>query len=396
MSRVLFLYERDMPTVSITRTQFINLSFKYNFNVGFQYITEITPKNIDETDILVLIRPNDVLSWRIAKKACAAGCTVAVLCDDDLLNLPADTATVPWRKAGLKRTLQNAHAVISSSQYIREKYICLTIDKRKVRIDTVVTPEEVQRARELLKRPKKDSVKIVYAGAPSHVALFDRYIRPVIPELIARYGKGISFTFVGVRPDLSEFEEKTDITYVNGMPLAEYRKYMSEQNFDVGLAPLNNDNFSKCKYFNKFLEYSLQGVVGVYSNLEPYTYVVRHQENGFLTDNGADNWLNALEEAIDDQQQRQCCLGNALNLLEQKFTEEQIFAQLLEDLPELHCYKKSGSPCKGWGVGKLIYWLSRPFDLMYLSWFQLSTSGVNGFIQKIKTHLRERNAYKRK
>ena len=143
-------------------------------------------------------------------------------------------------------------------------------------------------------------------------------------------------------------------------------------------------------------KYSLQGVVGVYSNLEPYTYVVRHQENGFLTDNGADNWLNALEEAIDDQQQRQCCLGNALNLLEQKFTEEQIFAQLLEDLPELHCYKKSGSPCKGWGVGKLIYWLSRPFDLMYLSWFQLSTSGVNGFIQKIKTHLRERNAYKRK
>lgn len=394
MSRVLFLYERDMPTVSILREQFLNIPPEWGMTVGFQRITDLKTQEINQYDILLFVRPNDVLSWRIAQKAKEVGCFVITHCDDDLLDLPPKIPAIPWRKRGLKKTLEQSDAVLSSSKYISEKYKLFTREKRAATVDTVVTKEEIAQARELLEQKAEGPVKLVYAAAPDHVDLFDRYIRPVMPDLVERYGREISFTFVGVRPELSEFEEKTDITYVRSMPLAEYRRYMTEQNFDIGLAPLNEGNFSKCKYFNKFLEYSLQGAVGVYSNQEPYTYVVRHGENGFLADNGADTWLNALEEAIDDRQQRQQCLKNALNLLEQEFTEEQIFERLLEDLPELRCHKKNGSPCKEWGAGTLIYRLSRPFDLMYLSWFQLRTSGVNGFVQKVKTHLLERNAYK--
>ena len=64
------------------------------------------------------------------------------------------------------------------------------------------------------------------------------------------FGDKISFTFVGVRPNMDDIE----CEYVSGMPLMEYRKFMREQNFDIGLAPLYENDFSKCKYFNKFIE----------------------------------------------------------------------------------------------------------------------------------------------
>lgn len=83
------------------------------------------------------------------------------------------------------------------------------------------------------------------------------------------------------------------------MPLGEYRKKMIESEFDIGLAPLYDDSFSKCKYFNKFIEYTITGVVGIYSNVEPYVEVITDSVNGFLANNNPDDWYNKIVDALD-------------------------------------------------------------------------------------------------
>lgn len=57
---------------------------------------------------------------------------------------------------------------------------------------------------------------------------------------------------------------------------------------DLGLAPLENDGFNRSRSDVKFLEYASHGVVPIVQRLEPYLASVRHEENGFFFESGAE------------------------------------------------------------------------------------------------------------
>ena len=253
MSKLLFVYERDMPTISITREMFAGLKDYPEIESDFKYLTDVTTQDIDNHDIIIFMRPEDVYSCAIARRARQAGHLVVTFCDDDLLNLPKSIPSIPWRKKGLRSTLSFSDVIWSSSKYLSDKYKDLTSGKRVVVGDTIVQPEELSEYKD---KPEVNEVRIVYAAGLSHASLFEKYIGPIIPKLKEDFGDSISFTFVSVHPQV----DGVRCEYVSGMPLLEYRRYMKEQQFDIGVAPLPNDDFSKCKYFNKFLEYRTYAV----------------------------------------------------------------------------------------------------------------------------------------
>ena len=386
MSKLLFIYERDMPTVSITRDVFLNLHNHDEINSTFMYLTDVKPSDIDAHDIIIFIRPNNNYAWKIAEKAREAGHVAVTFCDDDLLNLPSSSPRMPWRTQGLLKTLSRSDVIWSSSRYIIEKYRDLTDGKRTAIIDTIVRPEEING----VGAAENDIVKIVYAAAPSHAALFEKYIAPIVPRLTNEYD--ISFTFVSVHPKLTGIQ----CEYVTGMPLMEYRKYMKESKFDIGLAPLHNDDFSKCKYFNKFLEYTCQGVVGVYSKTEPYTYVVKDKINGFLANDDPDDWYRAIKEAIENKNMRKSCVDNAIRYLKSSHSEQACIERVREGLPEILEASGSYDRCSGFGIQKILYYLVRPFDWIYLTVFYLKSTGIKAVINRTKTHFSEVKAYSRR
>lgn len=397
MGKLLMAYERDMPTVSITDLSFKQISQIRSIRYERKPLTDLTPRDIDETDLLFLVRPNDFLSWQIAKQARKTGCKVVTFLDDDLLNLPRDNPSIPWRSKALKKTLQYSDIICSSSKRILSRYCSMTAGGRVSHIDTIVQEKEIDAASAILDRPANETVtRIVYAASAGHVSLFNKYVLPIMPALAERFKGKISFTFISVRPELSAYEDVFPIQYLKGMPLAEYRQFMHENHFDIGLSPLNDDEFSRCKYFNKFLEYSLQGTVGVYSNVEPYTFVVRDGFNGFLADADPEAWLEKLSTAINDSGLRKKCCKNAIELLEERFTREKIAERLTQEIPELISGTRKTKKCGSLFWGKLGYYLLRPADTLYLVFFYLKNRGLSGFIEKIRTHMRERGAYKRK
>ena len=380
MSKLLFIYERDMPTVSIMQRIFLHLDEAWGIQSSYIYLSEVTPQDVDSHDIIVLMRPQNVYSWKIGQMARKAGHIVATFCDDDLLNLPSSSPTIPWRNKGLKKALSHSDEIWSSSPYIAEKYKGLTAGKRIAVSDTIIWPEELE-----IQPAFKDNeiVRIVYAAAPSHASLFDTYIKPIIPELIKEFGDKISFTFVSVHPEL----QGVQCEYVPGMPLLEYRQYMKKQHFDIGLAPLNTDEFSKCKYFNKFIEYTTQGIVGVYTDTEPYNYVVINKSNGFLTKNDQQSWLSTLAEAIRDSQLRKECLRNAIQYLKNNHSEQACIERLCKGIPEIKEPKGSYCKCAGFGMTKIVYYISRPLDWFYLAGFYVKQKGIKEVINRIKTHI---------
>ena len=378
-----------MPTVSITRDTFRHLKEYPEIETDFIYMSDVKPSHIDDHDLIVFIRPNNVYAWRIAREARRAGHLVVTFCDDDLLNLPNSEPTIPWRKKGLTKCLANSDVIWSSSQYILEKYKALTAGKRTAVTDTIINPEEIKGID--LDRVG-DKVKIVYAAAPSHASLFESYIGPIVPKLTETFGNNISFTFISVHPQV----EGSNCDYLHGMPLSEYREYMKEQQFDIGLAPLHDDDFSKCKYFNKFLEYTTQGVVGIYSNVEPYTYVVKNGETGLLADNKPESWYKALSYAIENSQLRKKCVRNAIDYVKENHSEKACIDKICQGIPELLEGKASYRKCKNYRPQIIGYYFTRPLDWVYLIGFYLKQTGVKEVIKRTKRHFVEVKAYRRK
>lgn len=389
MSKMLFIFERDMPTVSIIREMFSGLRDYPEIETSFMYLMDVMPRDIDANDLIILIRPNNNYSWKIAKQARLSGHLVITYCDDDLLNLPRDNASISWRKAGLKKALSESDVIWSSSPYILKKYQGYTVQNRTAHFDTVIGADEINGID--LKRTGS-TTKIVYAAAPSHAELFEKFVNPITPRLFKQYGDQISFTFVSVHPEFSGGK----CTYVPGMPLKDYRDYMKRERFDIGLAPLYDDEFSKCKYFNKYLEYTMHGIVGIYSNTEPYTFVIKNKENGFLTENTAESWYDALSFAINEVQVRRNCLNNAIRYLKDKHSEQACLEKIIKDIPEILMVKSKYLNCKNFQNVKIMYIATRPLETIYLAFFYFHRFGIRALIKRISRHFVEAKAYKRR
>ncbi|MBR0481508.1 MAG: glycosyltransferase [Firmicutes bacterium] len=378
MSNNLYIYEKDMPSVRLTEESMAGMKkICPDIDYRFMQLYDVTPEDIDACDNVFFIRPDNAYSWRIASAARKAGHVAEVFMDDDLLNLPKGSPILPWQKRGLIKAIKNSDILGSSSRYIAEKYRSMTASGRIVSSDTVVGPEETEGID--IAHEGNDRVKIVYAAGPAHSGLFEKYIGPVVPRLLEKYGSSISFTFVSVHP---RFDGECE--YVPGMALDAYRKHMKDAHYDIGLAPLDSDEFSKCKYFNKFLEYTTQGIAGIYSDTEPYTYVVKDGENGFLAGPSPEDWYEAICRAVDDKKLRQQCVANAIEYVRTNHTAEAVVNQAVTAVPEM---VKPGGPyakCGNFTKALRLYRLLKPVDWACLAVYYLRHTGIKGLSEMIR------------
>lgn len=385
MSNLLCIYKREIPSVGILRNMFQELFVSTSVKCIFKMSKAVMRKDVDKADVLLLIRPQDVLSLKIAEKAKKVGCFVIFYMDDDIFLLPETLPSIPWRIKALKYSLDLSDIILSSSPRICAKYKRMTRENRSGILHTVVSEEELALVPE--KEQGCKCVKLVYAAGSSHEELFMKYIFPILSILDKKYGRQISLSFVGIHPQMDLDEFSFEVNFYKGLPLMEYRKFMREKNFDIGLSPVKNDSFSKCKYFNKYIEYTLVGVTGVYSNCEPYTYVIKDGENGFLADETEEGWLNAICKAIDQEKVRNQCLENALYQLKSEFNDDKIRDELLKNVPELKKKSKKESRCSLLFFAHVLYHIFNLADIIYLGVFYMMRMGWSGVVQKVKGHI---------
>ena len=91
---------------------------------------------------------------------------------------------------------------------------------------------------------------------------------------------------------------------------ASFLKTLGKVHFDIGLAPLADNVFNRCKSNIKWLEYSAYARAGVYADLEPYRDSVKHGNTGMLAGDDPQAWFNALEYLITHPAERKA-MGRA-------------------------------------------------------------------------------------
>ena len=113
---------------------------------------------------------------------------------------------------------------------------------------------------------------------------------------IIEHFKDVRFYFWGGLPEFIKGENVTvDTEWVS---IDQYFKKLRSLKFDIGLAPIRDNEFNRAKSNLRWLEYSALGIPTVASNVEPY------RRTTALLANNKEGWIRHLEKLIKNSNYR--------------------------------------------------------------------------------------------
>lgn len=305
--------------------------------ITYKYIRtkNITKEDILWSDILISVRGCENTSLRVVNAAKQAGRKVIYFLDDDLLNVPFNLSCSEYfnnkvTKSNIIRILEISDTLWVLNKHLGNKY------KHFFKGEYVLgkVPIDIVNEKKIVKEEK---IKILYAGSDSHSNIVQKYISPVVIKLSKLYLGKVEFVFIGADPKIYQNENVKFISYFENYH--KYKEYVKSYGFDIGIAVIEKDDFYSCKYYNKFLEYSSIGVVGIYTNAVPYKLIINDFENGLLTDNTFQSWESKIIKLIEETELRQKCLNNAVDLIKQEYNRECVSREITESILYLTTFK---------------------------------------------------------
>jgi len=286
-------------------------------------------------DILVCVRGSELMTERIVREAKRLGRRVLYFLDDDLLHLPLDSLSGDYfsylnNQNALRQILGMSDALWGVNERIKELYLPLCGTSRWIcsRVPAVLTPPVCQ---------DTSVTKILYAGSEDHRQIIRELIAPAVRMVATQLGTSVDFTFIGPDPQLEDLPQVHFVRFFEDY--AKYRSFVQSNGFSIGLAPVRLGSFFQCKYYNKFIEYTSIGAVGIYTDSPLYRQVVTEGENGILCPNSPTHWAEAIIRLVRHQTLRHHCLANAVHLIQMEFQPDQVADCFLEQFPELRDYR---------------------------------------------------------
>jgi len=85
----------------------------------------------------------------------------------------------------------------------------------------------------------------------------------------------------------------------------------SHSEWDLAIAPLQSSNFNSFKSDIKWLDYSMLGVAGIYSDVPAYQSTIINSFNGLIVDNSTESWISAIEALSEDGSLRRSIVENS-------------------------------------------------------------------------------------
>ncbi len=127
------------------------------------------------------------------------------------------------------------------------------------------------------------------------------------------------------------------------LPYVSYETYaavLGNLKADILLAPLDKSRSSMSKAYNKYLEYSMGHAAGIFSDIYPYTEVVKNGTNGLTVKDQQKDWEDALIYLLDNPQIRTKLAESAHADVTRRFETSVIAPQFHELLMKIADSKK--------------------------------------------------------
>ncbi len=383
MVRMLFTYEVMEPSVGLSLPFFERISQKYNIELRKKSVRDVTNKDIEWCDIIYCIRGQSYLSSEVLRLGKVANRLIVCMYDDDFLSLEDFMIRRKLQMKAIRKNIQYSNALFSGNDTLAKKLREINKQMTYVRIDTPVKEEEFNVKRDF---KAKSVLKVVYYVNDGSVNDFDNVIRNAIMELDLETRQCIDWTFLVVKPDLKGLVNDNLVHYIPRMSLSEFKKYLSQGEFDVGIAPLVEGDFTSCKYINKYIEYTLAGIPCIYSKVEPYESFVKHGIDGLLCENTPKAWIDALNKMKNEKFRKECVMNAQQRLLED-FGLDELIERTVQQYPLLVTYQAPhGKKVKGVMKAKVMNKVVIVFDYIGRASVRIRKDGIISLFKLVWGH----------
>jgi glycosyltransferase involved in cell wall biosynthesis len=260
--------------------------------------------------------------------------------DDDLLDVPMQLGASkynyyhqPERLESLRKAMNGADLVYASTRALGRQLVAHGIQTQVVpghvyaSIDPAVMPEA---------RPAEVPT-FGYMGTGGHSEDL-AMVLPAIERLMTEIPDLRFETFGTIAPPtvLKRFGTR----YVHHAGEADYQRFLQklgELGWWLGLAPLLDNAFNRCKADTKWLEYSFVGVPVVASDLAPYHRA--WATDACLLAGGESEWFNAMALVLRAPERRRSLVAAARDKLTRSYANallEQQLLSILDQASQLH------------------------------------------------------------
>ncbi|CAN7210842.1 glycosyltransferase [Pseudoxanthomonas sp. LjRoot168] len=222
--------------------------------------------------------------------------------DDNLWEYRRDNALSayyanPAVRQSLALFIRNATIVLVSSPHLANH---LRAEFPKSRVEHVPASFDFDLLAERAPHSRQETapdrpLRVGYAGSERGGG-FSTVVSAIKRTILNRPG-AFEFEFIGHMPE--ELKNTPGVRHFEN--ISNYRQFLDfkqARGWELALAPLEDDAFSRSKTNNKFREYGALGIPGLYSDVAPYADSVQHALSGLLVGHGEEDWTSALEWAL--------------------------------------------------------------------------------------------------
>lgn len=362
MTNIVMVYGALIPSCRLCGIDQLTYLQNHGENITFHHdsIYHISHQVLAAADVVLFVRSDSYLELETAKLLKKAGKYLVYIIDDDLLSVPKKQSTSfhynnPSTKKRIRNCMSICHCIASPSPIILEKYASAIQYK-------VLFEEPCPQTKKNSVHQIHQPIKIGFAGSIDRENDIDDIISEALTYIKTKYQDKITLEFFGAYP------KKIPGDFFNDYPFEEdydrYKEKFASFSWDIGLAPMPDSPFHQCKHYNKFLEYASFEIVGVYSNLLPYTRIIKNGENGILCRNTKEDWICSLSRLIDQPEEIETIKTAIRDHWKEKFSIAEVAYQFHDSFGEI--LKFHAPAMTSWEKNSLIYFLPFYRGVSYL------------------------------
>lgn len=301
----------------------LSKSGKYHFFVyGREHLENIDIDKFMSNKVfdMILVQRISFHEKDFLKKAKNTNMRIIYETDDDLLNVPPSNSAYKVFQDNykpLKEFIENADAVVVSTEGLKEKFTGFDVDVIKnYHLSHLLPFKEL--------KPAGDEIKIGYFGTITHegdLKIIENAIREVKSNF-AEKGKTIRFEVVGAIDHESDWFEYVKLPYYP-MDMEAFMNWLRENvSWDIGIVPLEDNPFNNSKSELKYIEFTALGVPIVASDIGEYHRTIKNGKTGFIVPNEEKYWVERLSQLIENESLRGEILENAQEDIKENYNLE--------------------------------------------------------------------------
>lgn len=286
-----------------------------------------------QADFLILSRYTSGLAQGVIAAARQAGKPVVFHIDDDLLHVPESLGRSKFEHYNAPERLAALRADMEASDFVYASTVTLAATLKSAGITTPIVAGDIYCSMDpenlLTNRPATGPV-IGYMATGGHGADLD-LVLPAIRQLMREVPdlRFETFGTIGATQSLSEFGSR--VGHHRGVPnYSLFLARLSELGWWIGIAPLEDTPFNRCKADTKWVEYTYAGLAVVAADLPVYHRACMDGA-GLLAANERE-WYEALRALIMNKDLRSDAISSARNRLSSRYSRDALRRQLLSIL----------------------------------------------------------------